>query len=155
LASLQDFLTATTNTLSPVLADKVADPTDAMVDFELDAKLGYVLREDDSEYREDSDNYLTEREESIKRQKDVYQLDGYGGSQLSDVDGMHSEAHCWLFHDLYDHSYGLTMPKVPLRDCLRLGKVWVDVVIRQQYLLNLDTGAWERWEEDGNAGATI
>jgi hypothetical protein len=52
---------------------------------------------------------------------------------MAQLDG---EPHCWLFHDLYDHSYGFSKPSVPLRDCLRIGKIWVDVVIRQQYYLD-------------------
>ena len=57
-----------------------------------------------------------------------------GRTDMAQLDG---EPHCWLFHDLYDHSYGFSKPCVPLRDCLRIGKVWVDVVIRQQYCLDI------------------
>ena len=31
--------------------------------------------------------------------------------------------HCWLFHDLYDHSYGLEQPTLSLQDCLRMGRI--------------------------------
>jgi hypothetical protein len=57
------------------------------------------------------------------------------------MEAINTEPHCWLFHDLNDHDYGFNKSRVPLQDCLRLGEVWVDVVIRQQYWLNLETRA--------------
>ncbi len=145
LAGLQDFLTATANTLLPALADKVVDLADPMADFEIEAQLQYTLREDDPEYLEDSDNILTERLELLKTPLKATWLGDHRESFSDDADALSAESHCWLFHDLYDHNYGLTGSRVPLGDCLRLGSVFVDVVIRQQYSLNLDTGAWERW----------
>ena len=62
-----------------------------------------------------------------------------------------ADQHCWLLRDLYDHSYGLTKPRMPLQDCLRLGEVWVDVIIKQQYWLNLDTGQWEKAAQTSQA----
>jgi hypothetical protein len=35
-------------------------------------------------------------------------------------------------------------PSVPLRDCLRIGKIWVDVVIRQQHYVDVATGEWSQ-----------
>ncbi|MDP1635258.1 MAG: hypothetical protein Q8L69_11335, partial [Gallionellaceae bacterium] len=62
----------------------------------------------------------------------------------SETEQLAAEPHCHLFHDLYDHSYGVEQPSVPLRDCLRIGTVWIDVVIRQQYCLDLETGKWDK-----------
>ena len=72
-----------------------------------------------------------------------------GRTDMAQLDG---EPHCWLFHDLYDHSYGFSKPCVPLRDCLRIGKVWVDVVIRQQYCLDIATGEWVSTPDGGERG---
>jgi hypothetical protein len=66
----------------------------------------------------------------------------YRESGRTDVAQLDGEPHCWLFHDLYDHSYGFSKPSVPLRDCLRIGMILVDVVIRQQYCLDIATGEW-------------
>jgi hypothetical protein len=49
-----------------------------------------------------------------------------------------------LFHDLYDHSYGLDMPSLSLKDCTRVGSIWVDVIIRQQYFLDVASGNWSK-----------
>lgn len=50
--------------------------------------------------------------------------------------------HCWLFHDLYDHSYGLGQPALSLRDCLRIDRIWVRVAVEHQATLDLETGHW-------------
>ncbi|MDI1232450.1 MAG: hypothetical protein PSU93_15025 [Methylobacter sp.] len=144
LTKLQDFLNAQELAISPVLAGKEADPDDPMADYEIETVLHYTLREDDPEWSEDSDNFMTQRESSLKGAARSSSEPDDWREYLPSMEAINTEPHCWLFHDLYDHSYGLTSPKVPLRDCLRLGEVWVDIVIRQQYWLNLETGDWEK-----------
>jgi hypothetical protein len=51
--------------LWPKLISKIQNPNDLMGDFEIDTKIDFVLREDDPEAREDSDNILTTRTDSI------------------------------------------------------------------------------------------
>ncbi len=141
LASLEHFLSEVSGTLSPKLASKIADPDDPMYDFEIDAELDYALRENDPEWDDNEDNYLSSRTESIKDPHYGFSVRGWRDCELI-PNILNSEPHCWLFHDLYDHQGGIGEWKVPVPDCLRLGEVWVDVVIRQQYRLNLDTGQW-------------
>lgn len=143
LAKLEDFLVAQESSLSAILANKEADPNDPMADYEIEAELHYTLREDDPEWSDDSDNFLTQRTESLKGSATCVMSDDFRENRPG-MEEVNTEPHCWLFHDLYDHRYGLTKPDVPLLDCLRLGKVWVDVVIRQQYWLNLETGEWDK-----------
>ena len=50
--------------------------------------------------------------------------------------------HCWLFNNLYDHSYSIEQPKLTLKDCLRVDSIWVDVAVRQQATLAIKTGEW-------------
>jgi hypothetical protein len=52
--------------LEPGLRAKLADPTSRMYDYEIDAEIAYVLRDDDQEAVEDDDNILTHRAEMLK-----------------------------------------------------------------------------------------
>lgn len=134
LADLPRFLKMTAEDITPRLKAKIADPNDPMFDFEIDADIAYMLREDDPEYIEDGDNYLTTRNECLKIDPD---------SEIRDWAEPHiqaslrAEPHCWYFHDLYDHDCGPKSPKVPLRDCLRIGTIVVDVQILQQYVFDV------------------
>ena len=52
----------------------------------------------------------------------------FNGTPLSDF------AHCYLFHDLYDHSFGEDEPSLSFADCLRIGSISVDANICKEYL---------------------
>lgn len=149
LRSIESLIRKTAHEYSPDLIGKIKDPNDPMGDFEIGVEIDFVLRDDDPEASEDSDNILTTRNVfSASSFDDDTDADDYRESCDSQTEQLAAEPHCYLFHDLYDHSYGLEQPRVPLRDCLRIGKVWVDVVTRQQYCLDLDTGKWEKhWGE--------
>ena len=67
---------------------------------------------------------------------------------MTGLDQLAQEAHCWLFHDLYSHSYGSyqgndDMKELSLQDCLRVGSIWVDIEVRHQAFLDIDSGEWE------------
>ncbi len=134
LAELTRFLKTTVDDATPRLETKLADSNDPMFDYEIDAHIAYVLREDDPEYVEDDDNYLTTQIESLKGQP-VSDIEDWAESHIQP--GLLAEPHCWLFHDLYDHGGGRESPKVSLRDCLRIGRIWVDVKISQQYVFDV------------------
>jgi hypothetical protein len=42
------------------------------------------------------------------------------------------------------HPQGIDNPAIGPAGLLRAGKVWVDVIVRRQYLLNLKTGQFEK-----------
>lgn len=118
----------------PGLDQKVADTDDSMHDYEFEVQIDYVLREDDPYYLDDESNFLTRRKESLKlpcglMQKDC-SLRGLPKSLLVDP-------HCWLFHDLYDHSYGPESPMLSWEDCLRIGTISVSVQVLQQYTFSV------------------
>lgn len=132
---------------SQLLKLRVADPSDVLYDYEIDVTMNFVLREDDSEYDEDDDNILTTRHFSVKHlDRDPEQEWGVGDDQdhketcrkfpgvLNDV------RHCYLFHDLYDHSYNLEMIELSFDQCLRVGQIWFDIEVKKQVSLNVDTG---------------
>ena len=147
LAELEQHLRDQALVLEPGLRAKLADPTNRMYDYEIDAEIAYVLRDDDQEAVEDNDNILTHRDEMLKdiaRTRILADGMDHRESGRPDMAQLDGEPHCWLFHDLYDHSYGFSKPSVPLRDCLRIGKILVDVVIRQQYCLDIATGEWSQ-----------
>ena len=106
LAELEQHLRGQALTLEPSLRAKLADPTSRMYDYEIDAEIAYVLRDDDEEAVEDDDNILTHRDEMLKDMAETRILaDGMdhresGRPDMAQLDG---EPHCWLFHDLYDH----------------------------------------------------
>lgn len=144
LRTLQDFLSTLTDTVCSGLDKKIADPNDQMADYECDIELNYTLRTNDPEWSDDSDNFVTKRRLlALGQRNEEFAIDDWRVF-VPGLQHINSEPHCWLFHDLHDHAYGLDQPSVSLRDCLRLGEVWVDVIIRQQYWFNLDTGTWEK-----------
>ena len=150
VSALGSFLTGLASTIEPSLHSKLSDFDDPMADYELETKLHYTLRENDTEWGEDSDNVLTTREQSLKNNNK--QLGPVETNELTlNNSALDADQHCWLLRDLYEHSYGLTKPRVPLQDCLRLGEVWVDVIIKQQYWLNLDTAKWEKAAQTSQA----
>ena len=113
---------------------KLADANDSMYDYEIEARLDYVLREDDSDYDEYDDNYLATRTEYLK------------GSSIRDDEvpaeifyhhKLMAESFSWLLYDLYTNFDGGESSKLTLRDCLRIGKVFVDIQVTQQYDFNV------------------
>ena len=139
LERLESFLSDLTIKIEPELLKKVANPDDPMGDYEIKANLQYTLREDDNDWCADSDNFLVCRSEMLGKRKRTPFCKALKGDP-----GSGHEQHCWLFRDLYDHHYDLARHRITLKDCLRLGEVWVDVIIRQQYWFNLDSGQWNK-----------
>lgn len=147
LEHLEHHLRAVGRQESARLNTRVADPNDPLDDYEIDATLYFILREDDPDFDDGDDNFLTQRDFSLK----------YDESHLADGVDHHETGipfpgrlneipHCWLFHDLYDHSYGLEQPALSLQDGLRVGRIWVDIAVRHQATLDIATGVWRQPE---------
>ena len=149
LAEITDFLRDDAREIDSRMGDNKRSPDDPMVDYEIEAEICYTLRQDDPEYdEEEGDNYLTMRHESIKRlvPDDDRMFKEYRDHEPWIPATLENESFCWLLHDLIDHSYGPEKPCLPLRDCLRIGSIHVDVEVRQQYNFYLTSGKWEkRW----------
>ena len=129
LVDITRHLGSVAKDVTPRLEAKLADPADPMYDYEIEVRIDYILREDDPEYDDEEDNILATGTESLKNLcfLDENYYKGIGS------DGLKAESQCWLFHDLHDHDYGLESPRVPHRDCLRIGRIYVDVQVWQQY----------------------
>ena len=115
--------------LEPRLEAKIADPADPMYDFEIEAIFNYVLRDDDSDYNEDDDNYLSSQQHMLRSPamfEDTICPIPFQPLRLW------SEPLCWLFHELR-HPLMTRAPQLSLRDLLRIGRIYVDVQVWQQY----------------------
>ena len=123
---------------------RVADPNDPLDDYEIEATLYYTIGTDDPAFDEGEDGFLTQRRISLKRINREWGL----GDELDHREpgrfpgDLNNLAHCWLFHDLYDHDYGLEKPALTLQDCLRVDSIWVDVAVHHQATLDIKTGQW-------------
>lgn len=140
LGKLPEHLRALTADLTLRLGAKVADLSDPMYDYKLDFRMDFILQENDPFFDQNDDNILATRihhSTFLKRcqtdEKTAIFADAPSEKFLS-------KPHCWLFHDLYDHSYGPNSPCLPLKDCLRIGSVWVDLEITQQYEFDMARG---------------
>jgi hypothetical protein len=146
LSKLEHHLLDEGNRLEPSLQMRVADPNDPMNDYEIEAKLYYILRKTDSAFDDDNDNYLTMRryinlKECAKNNSQF--CDGEDWREtLPFTDQLDQAPHCWLFHDLYDHGYGENMRALSLRDCLRIDSIWVVISVEHQADLIIDSGEW-------------
>lgn len=134
LRAVDPFLKLIADDVTPRLEAKLADPTDPMFDYEIEVLLDFILREDDPEYQDDDDNILTQRRDSLKRLETDLHADFTPPWCPA---GLQAEPHCWRFHDLYDHEYGVESPRLSYRDCLRIGSIWIDVQVWQQYDFDL------------------
>lgn len=135
LSELEHYLRAFGDQESAKLEARIADPNDPLQDYEIEAEIAYVLREDDPAFDEDDENYLTTRKYiSLKRsdRKQERLADGQNHREIraSFPERINALSQCWLFHDLYDHGYGLESPELSLWDCLRVGSLWVDISVR-------------------------
>jgi hypothetical protein len=137
LMDVTQHIRSVADDVRPRLQAKLADPDDPMVDFEIDARIDYVLREDDPDYAEEDDNYLSTRTESVK-ELPVLDWECPPGSDVPL--GLKAEPHGWLFHDLYSVGYGRESPRLSFKDCLRIGTILIDVQVSQQYRFDVATG---------------
>lgn len=145
LIDLESFLVNRAAKQSELLEPRVADAHDPIYDYEIEAQLDFILREDDPDYDPDDDCILTSRHFDIKR------LDGERG--IGDTEdhrepirlflrALGQNRHCYLFHDLYDHGYGVEQTALSLRDCARVGEIWVDIQSTEQVALSVEKGGW-------------
>jgi hypothetical protein len=150
LLSITRHLETVVEDVTPRLDAKVADSNDPMYDYEIEACIDYQLREDDPDYAEDDDNYIATRSEPIKKQWGWQREERSSSSRLPSA--LLAEPHCWIFEDLHSVCYGVMSPRLSLRDCLRIGRIFVDVQVWQQYQFGangeLPCDTKRRWRTD-------
>lgn len=113
-----------------------------MNDYEVEALIDYELREDDPEYDDTDDNPLASREENFNCTV-IFDPDQYWCELLPGQESaVYGEPHCRLFYDLYHNHYGGKRRSLSFQDCLRIGKIFIDVQVQQQYCFDLEKGEW-------------
>lgn len=139
--SFSRFMNETADLIRPAMQAKLDDDTDPLWDFEIEAKIDYQLRDDDPEYDENSDNYISRRSESlaIANENDKTAQDW---RCCLTPEPFKAEPLSWLLHDLTEHGFGLESPAVRPRECLRIGTVFLDIQVWWQYAFDLDSGKW-------------
>lgn len=139
------FMHQTADSIRPAMKERSSDTEDPMYDFEIEAKIDYVLRDDDSEWSDDNDSYLSSRWVRLTDDRDADELSEDLRYSLTPK-AFQSEPLSRLLYELTEYSYGPEAPKVSLRNCLRIGHVFLDIQVWWQYALDIDSGKWiKQW----------
>jgi hypothetical protein len=117
-----------------------------MEDFKIETNLTFFIDPSDSEYSDDSDNILTERNDIVSLSWvsrgghiDI-ERERTSGNFL-DYTSDFMKTQCWLTHDVMKHSYGApNQQAIGVDGMLRVNEVWVDVIVTRQYLYDLSKG---------------
>ena len=98
-------------------------------DFEIESEVSVWLDESDPAYRDDDDNILAVLSYCAKADADSdFGLDdGQNHNEYQHFEGhpMQREHHCWLFHEVYDHSR-------LWEEILRTDMIWLDTTVTYQ-----------------------
>jgi hypothetical protein len=145
--TISDFMHGTADPIRSAMQAKVDNCRDPMWDYEIEAKIDYQLREDDPEYDENMDNYLSSRSEHLARR--------WGGENISEdwrgsltPEPFRHEPLSWLLHSLTEHGHGPEGLRVDARNCLRIGTVFLDIQVWWQYAFDVTEGKWvKRWRK--------
>lgn len=132
LQNLQEKIIKEAVKLDIELSKRVADETDILDDYEIDLKIHFILREDNENYKEDDDNFVTEINEYLKGisiKRSIYPWDDSNHNEFNAWENhiMKDDYHCWLFHSLYDHS------DLNWEDILNIGEIYSDIKVIYQY----------------------
>ena len=144
LADIERFLDTTKQNIQLEMMEKLDNEKNPMSDFELDLEMHYILKKSDPEWSEDCDNFLTSRKHlhfykgNHKLESDISYCE-----TPAHLEKLAAEPHCYLFHDLYDHDWGVGSHKLSLKDCTRVGEIWLNVTVCQQYWLDVESGRWQ------------
>lgn len=143
------FIHQRSEAISPGMEAKLADDSDPLCDFEIEAKIDYQLRDDDPDFDENGDNYLSSRCESLRRDSGspkILEDCRYGLTP----EPFRSEPLSWLLHSLTEYNDGVNAPRISPQDCLRIGTVFLDIQVWWQYAFDVDSGNWlKRWRRPG------
>ncbi len=107
-------------------------------DYEIECKIHFNLNPSDPAYNEDEDNIMAVVREFLgmlirfgKNEADS-SIENWNEYHIPDLDNPDQEEHhCWLFHQLYDHS------ELSWADLLRIGSIWVDVNLTLQHFQDM------------------
>jgi hypothetical protein len=115
------------------LKKRITNAEDWLDDYSIDCGLTFLLKKDDPNYDDCSDNILFHLHEDIVSENWEW---GVGdGIDHNHVDWencpIKDEPHCWSYHVLSDHA-GLDWINI-----LRIGSLWVDITVKYQKFIEL------------------
>ncbi|MDI1245927.1 MAG: hypothetical protein PSV24_11045 [Rhodoferax sp.] len=143
LIGVTDLLHGLTEDTLLNLERHAASKDDPMFDFALDIDIHFELNRRDHAFVPQSLNYLTTRHESIGEDgldDELFKPKHWSGVPVDFFDG--DEKPCWLFHSLIHHDNGPGAPALPLRECLRIGRIHLNVQVHRQYCFDVSVGQW-------------
>jgi hypothetical protein len=133
LLKLQEKIIKEAIKIDMELSKRVANKEDVLDDYEIELEINFILKEDDKEFKEDDDNFITvilEYLKGISKKSDNYPWkleDNHNDFRACKNHPMQNEYHCWWFHCLYDHNH------LSWKDMLRIGEFWSDLKVKYQY----------------------
>lgn len=141
LATIETFSRAFCGQIKNDIEKQIADPANPLQDFEIDVELQHMVSESDRDYDEGSSDNLLTVQNYWPWDDETHHLDWRAVCRREELN---LEPHCYLFHDLYDHGGRGLYPPTPPEECLRIGTVFVDVIVKYQFEMNLETGRWDK-----------
>jgi hypothetical protein len=133
LQNLQEKIIKEAVKLDIELSKRVAYKEDILDDYEIELELRFILKEEDKEFKEEDDNFITVINEYLKgisKKSDIYPWnleDNHNNFRAGSNHPMRDEYHCLWFHCLYDHNH------LSWEDMLRIGEFWSDLKVTYQY----------------------
>ena len=161
LAHLDASLVRVTDRIHEAAQDIEADlnerrerPDDRLWDYEIETQFHFVMREDDPDYLENGDNFIASIRQWLIRSDGQFCGRVLPGADWPEGGEFLPMPHGRLFHRLY--KYGSpAMGSIDFLELLRIGAVWVEVVVRHQYYYDLVLGRWIKdWVGEGEASPT-
>jgi hypothetical protein len=146
----QHFVTVTdqikkeATAIGKTLDARLADHSDVMWDYEMEATCHFALRDDDPGYAENSDNFLASRELFIHPcEDDEPEQSTFIGPDWPEGYVDDPMPHGRLFHELHHRKSVFNKgPQQNLKDIQRIGDVWIDLVVKFQFYYDLVQGKW-------------
>jgi hypothetical protein len=132
---------ATATEIGQVLDVRLADDADRLWDYEMDAKMNFVLRQDDPSNSDESNIFLTELD-LLMHEPDGPAPDWeiHSNDFPDESDLMHLGR---IFRKLLDPSeVTKNLPSADRKDILRIGGVWCDLVVTYQFYYDITLGKW-------------
>jgi hypothetical protein len=102
-------------------------------DVEIEAKVACVLRADHPDFKDDDDNIVAELDASVlilEECAEDLRLTNWNELNAGDDHPLTDVHFCYLFHDLFDHTFRKDWDKT-----LAVGRLWIDVVLIQQRMV--------------------
>ena len=133
LGVIENEANAEVQKIKGVLKDRLREQKDFLTDYEIEIQVGFYLREDDPESREDDDNLLA-----------TLSCFDYIGFEEEDENYDYKDGDRWhlpfrhsvLFHVLCEH---IKPKKLHWSDIFRIGTVWVDIKVNYQKKYDMET----------------